>query len=191
MTRIHAVMAAVSSASCVLLSVACSRSSAQCFADAAARKRALQHLRLVGVEPLRQGLACPCLPHPWAFVSDALRPSVERAARKEAGSLARWLMGSAEEGREERGARLWDTGGWHCLLAMSRPDQLSLTLSVCGLGSSVAHSAILPWAPTLSVLLAPVHAACCGILLALLHPWRFQLDLRHKAPPTLATTTRS
>jgi hypothetical protein len=49
-------------------------------------------------------------------------------------------------------------------------DRLSLTLSVFGLGSCVVHAAILPWAPTWSILLAPVHAACCGFLLLLLHP---------------------
>ena len=49
-------------------------------------------------------------------------------------------------------------------------DRLSLTLSVFGLGSCIVHAAILPWAPTWSILLAPVHAACCGFLLLLLHP---------------------
>ena len=49
-------------------------------------------------------------------------------------------------------------------------DRLSLTLSVYGLGSCIVHAAILPWAPTWSILLAPVHAACCGFLLLLLHP---------------------
>ena len=49
-------------------------------------------------------------------------------------------------------------------------EQLSLLLSAIGLGSVATHFALVPWAPILSVVLAPVHAACCGFLLLLLHP---------------------
>ena len=49
-------------------------------------------------------------------------------------------------------------------------EHLSLTLSACALGSVALHCALVPWAPTLSAFLAPVHASCCGLLLLLLHP---------------------